>query len=80
MKRSEHEAIVREHLSALAWANNDKTRLFVAHLAGLFGIFDAEPSAMAAAQTVHERAAFLAEHRRFHRHRPKRRALISDNA
>ena len=74
MKRSEHEAIIREHLSALAWANNDKTRQFVAHLAGLFGIFDAPPSASAAARAETERAQFLAEHKRHHAHKPRRRA------
>ncbi len=72
MKRSEHEAIVREHISALAWANNAKTKTFMAELAGRFGIFDAPMSQIASANEATERADFLAEHRRFHRHKPSR--------
>lgn len=75
MKRSEHEAIIREHLSALAWANDGKTREFVGHLAGLFGIFDAPLSQFAAASEAKARAQFLAEHKAFHRNKRPARPL-----
>lgn len=60
MKRSAHESAVLSHLSALAWADDARTRAFVRRVAGYFGI-------IAATAPDIKRAAFLAEHARFHR-------------
>ncbi len=62
MRRSQHEAAIRQHLSALAWADDARAKAFVRRLAGLFGIFEATGEEI-------ERATFLAEHARFHGNR-----------
>ena len=72
MKRSEHEAIVREHIGALAWANDARTKEFVRGIAANFGIIDFPDTAAIAEER--DRSAFAAEHRAFHRNKPKTRS------
>lgn len=69
MKRSEHEAIIREHLSALAWSSDRRARGFVAELASRFGIFEAHTDDI----ERQEKAKFMSEHKRFHVNKPKRK-------